>query len=167
MNKIIYVDMDGVLCNFDKAFKEKYGRLTKDCNEKDKRIFWNEFIDEDGFANLEWFDGGVELVAYLNSLKIQKCILSSAGGFERHRDVMKQKLRWLGSYDINWPAVIVPGRKFKAGFATGSSFMIDDTPDVIKSFCANGGNGCLHTDAAITINVLEKWTNPAHATPWA
>lgn len=167
MNKIIYVDMDGVLCNFDKAFKEAYGLLTRECNDKQKREFWNDFIDNDGFARLEWFDGGEELIAYLKSLaKVQLCILSSAGGFDRQRDVMKQKLRWLSSNDINWPAVVVPGRRYKAGFANGSSFMIDDTPDVIKSFCANGGNGCLHTQTSITIDVIQKWLTPAHATPW-
>jgi hypothetical protein len=165
--KIIYVDMDGVLCNFDKAFKSKYGALTRELNEKDKRTSWNDFINNGGFATLEWFDGGQELVDFLNSLtNIQKCILSSAGGFDRHRDVMSQKLSWLSANDVKWPAVIVPGRKYKAGFANGNSFMIDDTPDVIKSFCANGGNGCLHTDAKVTIDVIRKWISPVHSTPW-
>lgn len=167
--KIIYVDMDGVLCDFNKAFKDKFGIHHYECNEKDKRKLWNNFIDNDGFASLEWHDGGKELACFLIGLEnTQLCILSSGGGFDRHRDVMSQKLRWLEANGLkNWPAVVVPGRKYKAGFANGSSFMIDDTPDVIKSFCAAGGNGCIYKDVATTISVVNKWANPVYAVPWA
>ena len=160
--KTIFVDMDGVLCDFDKKYTELFKRtpqeVRSDRENKLYSIHWHEFVDQSAFTSLDWFEGGEKLVEYLKSLdKVQKCILSSAGGFDRHIDVQSQKLYWLHLKDIMWPAVIVPGRRFKSGFASSSAFMIDDTPDVIHSFIDKGGKGIIHTNADQTIAEIEKW----------
>jgi FMN phosphatase YigB (HAD superfamily) len=160
--KTIFVDMDGVLCDFDKRYKELFERTPSEVRADRERkmysTYWHEFISKSQFAYLDWHAGGQELVTFLKSLeKVQLCILSSAGGFDRQREVMEQKVRWLRMHDINWPAVIVPGRRFKSGFASNDAFMIDDTPDVITGFIDSGGHGIIHKDATETIERLKQW----------
>lgn len=160
--KKIFVDMDGVLTDFNKRYYELFDMTPSQTRQQaDREMYsrqWESFVDTKSFATLDKHAGADELIEYLNSLKdVQLCILSSAGGFARQREVQTQKLKWLTKAGIDWPAVIVPGRKYKAGFASGDAFMIDDTPDVIKSFCENSGNGMIHTEAAVTIEVVKRW----------
>ena len=154
--------MDGVLTDFNKKYTEMFGKSPADVRNdrvhKQYSEYWHKFVDRDGFEKLDWHEGGQELVHFLEGLQnVQICILTSAGGFDRHNEVAFQKTEWLESRMIDWPVVVVPGRRYKAGFASGDSFMIDDTPDVIKGFCENGGTGIIHTDVNITINAIRKW----------
>jgi len=164
--KKLFIDMDGVLTDFNKHYTKMFGRtpaeVKADRERKEYSEHWHKFVSENGFINLEWHEGGLELVEFLRSIedRVQLCILTSAGGFDRQREVAAHKLVWLTMHDIRWPAVVVPGRRYKAGFATGDAFIIDDTPDIIKSFCANGGSGILHKDVEETIPVLERWVTP-------
>jgi len=163
--KKIFVDMDGVLTNFERRYFELFQASPKDVvKQKEKGLYtknWNVFVDGNYFATLDKFPGCDELVSFLESIpKVQLCVLSSAGGFDRHIDVQSQKLKWLADNGIKWPAIIVPGRRYKSGFATGDSFMIDDTPDVIKGFCENTGHGIVHVQYEHTIQVLTKWLIP-------
>lgn len=159
--------MDGVLTDFDKMYKSKFGytpaEVRADKTRGNYSVFWNKIVDDSQFCYLEWHEGGKKLVEYLNNIstdqkkKVQLCILSSSGGFDRHSEVQSQKLRWLYMNNVRWPAVIVPGRSFKAGFASSDSFMIDDTPDVITNFIDRGGSGIIHKDAQETIDALAAW----------
>lgn len=158
--KKIFVDMDGVLTNFNKGYADMFGmtpqevRATRDIKLYDDN--WNKFVDLEGFSSLQWNPGGGRLVEHLNTLNnVQLCILSSAGGFHRHTSVQRQKLQWLDRMEIEWPVVIVPGRKYKSGFAyTLNDIMIDDTSDVITSFKLNGGRGIHHVDIELTLSML-------------
>lgn len=159
--KTIFIDMDGVLCDFEKKYEELFKVPTREVrNNKDDKLYkknWNEFLDQQGFKYLDWFEGGKELYRFLESLEIQLCILSSAGGFHRQKLVMHQKLDWLAHNGIFCPAVIVPGRKYKAGFASKDSFIIDDTADVVESFIQNGGSGVVHKNVDDTITTVKSW----------
>lgn len=157
--KTIFVDMDGVLTNFEKKYIEVCGMSPKDGRDsKTKGVFrdnWNKFIDLDSFKYLDYFPGAEQLISTLDTFNVQKVILTSSGGMERHNDVLRQKLDWLQYHGIKWPAVVVPGRRYKAGFAAGSeSLLIDDTLDVIESFRARGGMAIHHTDVERTLNVV-------------
>lgn len=154
--------MDGVITDFNKKYTEMFGRtpaeVRMDRERKQYSEFWHLFVDRFGFEKLDWHEGGQELIHFLEGLQnVQICILTSAGGFDRHPEVQEQKLVWLNDKMINWPAVVVPGRRFKSGFASGDAFMIDDTPDVITGFCNNGGSGIVHTHTPKTIEVLRRW----------
>lgn len=154
--------MDGVITDFNKKYTEMFGKtpaeVRADKARKQYSEFWHLFVDRRGFEKLDWHEGGQELIKFLETLKnVQISILTSAGGFDRHQEVQHQKLNWLQERMIDWPTVVVPGRRYKSGFASGDSFMIDDTPDVITGFCNNGGSGIIHKDVNETIDALSKW----------
>lgn len=146
--KTVFVDMDGVLTDFNSNYKKINGMTAQEVrNSRDRKEFsayWEKYITSNGFADQDWFQGAQELVEFLNKQNVQKCILSSSGGMKFHNIVQAQKHIWLMDHGINWPVVIVPGRRFKAGFASSSTALIDDTADVIQSFTSAGGLGILH-----------------------
>jgi hypothetical protein len=160
MKKTIYVDMDGVLSDFEAKYVELFGetpertRMDRDKSVDGSSTFskrWNEFIDKRGFEYLNKFQGCDELVRYLKSLKnIDIKILTSTGGAEHHNRVLIQKVLWVELNSINFPVVAVPGRRFKSVFANNSTFLIDDTLDVVESFYHHGGQSILHKNVADT-----------------
>ena len=141
--KTIFVDMDGVLTNFDKRYQDLFGILPKEARHLERGTFgrhWNTFIESNQFATLEKFPGADELVEALNKqTKARVAILSSSGGFDNQNKVMSQKINWLRDQKIDWPVCIVPGRRFKSGYADSYSLLIDDTLDNVTSFREAGG----------------------------
>jgi 5'(3')-deoxyribonucleotidase len=165
MKKTIFVDMDGVLTDFSKEYMRMFGmtpqEVARDRVNKRFSDYWREFIDDRAFARLDKHEGADELIAFLDTCvgKHNVCILSSSGGFDRHRDVTKQKLEWLDDHFIEWPAMIVPGKRFKHGFASPDSILIDDTYEVVTAFEAAGGNIIHHTTDTLhtTVDRLQEW----------
>ena len=150
--KKIFVDMDGVLCDFNKRYTGKFGlspaEVKADRKNKMYSTHWHTFVDDREFASLAKMANADQLIEILKAIddSIEICILSSAGGFDRQREVQEQKLKWLETHDIYWPAVIVPGRKYKTGFASSDALIIDDTYDVVESFIKAGGLGVWYKD---------------------
>lgn len=156
----IYLDMDGVICNFHKRFVELYGEEALGFRDrKNFTVYWPDFIEKKQFEDLDWFPGGQELLKFLKDKNVEIEILSSSGGEKFHTQVEEQKKVWLKKQGIAYKPNIVPGRKHKAKYATPETILIDDTDDVIESFNAAGGIGILHKDAAETIQRLESLLN--------
>jgi hypothetical protein len=153
----IYLDMDGVLCNFERRYFELYNELPG--SMRDRKIFnknWDHFVLTKQFEQLDWWPGGKELVEYVNSLPNVKVeILSSSGGEKYHDEVLQQKLVWLERNGLNFEANIVSGRKKKSLYATPDSILIDDTHDVIQSFNNAGGIGIHHKEIGNTLMLLK------------
>jgi hypothetical protein len=152
----LYLDMDGVLCNFEKRFTDLYGKDA--LGSRDRKNFttnWPNFIMDGNFENLEWFPGGKELLDFIqNETDWEVEILSSSGGEKFHSEVAAQKVMWLCDKGIPYKANIVPGRKHKTAYATPETILIDDTEDIIVNFNAAGGLGILHKDANETLAKL-------------
>jgi len=163
--KKIFVDMDGVLSDFSRHYTELFGRSPAEVKkDPDRQLYgqlWDKFLDQQGFANLPWHDGAERLVGYLHSLELgpsaQLCIMTSAGGFHRQREVMRQKVEWLDNKGIGWPAVVVPGRKYKAGFAAADALILDDTYDVCADFQYAGGAAIHVVHGGEVIEEIANW----------
>jgi hypothetical protein len=161
----IYLDMDGVLCDFPKRFQELFfyhPGAEAYASQRDRKEFspnWKKFVETRQFATLDWFPGGKELIQYVDSLGIRIEILSSSGGIGNHSEVRDQKIEWLCHAGLNYPVNIVPGRKIKKYFSYQGNVLIDDTLDVIEAFNQGPGTAILHKDVNDTINALESLLN--------
>jgi len=161
----IYVDMDGVVANFEKRYIELF-RQSPDSGRERKEFSknWEVFISGKHFETLDWWPGGPELVTYLgkNVPVIDVEILTSSGGNKYHDLVETQKKNWIETFNLpEWKVNVVAGRKKKSEFATPDSILIDDTLDVIQAFREAGGIGIHHKDIGNTLMLLDIYLQKA------
>jgi len=164
----LYLDMDGVLCSFENRYIELFDESPNSSrSRKNFSSNWTKFIEGENFATLDWNPGGQELLAYVRTIpNIEIEMLTSSGGMKYHTEVTIQKTQWLCERGIEFKINTVPGRKLKAAYATSTTILVDDTPDVIDSFGNAGGIAILHKDVNETIAKLqfycEEYILPPH-----
>lgn len=150
----LFVDMDGVLVDFEKGYHELTGIDLKSQYVEGNNKFWAP-IDAEGpafWANLPWMSDGQQLWSYIK--KYKPYILSSPS---RSSTSKVGKDAWL---KINIPnqykkAYFYP-RGQKQLFSGPNKILIDDLPNTISEWNSGGGIGILHTSAANTISELKK-----------
>jgi len=148
---ILYLDMDGVLADFNKEY-------TKfDPQKEDRKKFRSAVLDHNIFEKLDFMPDTQELlnhVSKLNGITIE--ILTSMGTHDpfQGESAKRQKLKWLDSYNIPYKANFVRDKEEKARYATPSSILIDDSIGCITPFRDAGGHGIHHTNAKDTIDQL-------------
>lgn len=161
MIRKIYLDMDGVLCNFERRYFELYKELPG--SMRDRKEFsknWDDFVLTEQFKTLDVYPGAIELIEFVNRTGIEVEILSSSGGEKYHDIVTEQKKYWLKSVNLTYKPNIVGGRKAKGDlFAAPDCILVDDTSDVIKHFNDKGGIGILHKEVGNTIKMIEHLIN--------
>lgn len=158
----IYVDMDGVLADFD-AHKVKYFKdsgldiFKKPYNPKHDEIFWSVIRKEHPrwFLQLPSMPDMGELWFELDNHS--PIILSAIPGpkKEKVRETLFQKQHWLKDRSIYWPAIFCL-RSHKQDYATPNSILIDDDEKNIAEWRKKGGIGILHTSAVESIKELKK-----------
>lgn len=154
----IYLDMDGVIADFDGRYKELYKIYPSEADTyKVFDGFFAQFIAEEQFAKLDLLPDAVELIEYLKTLSIPTEILSSTSSERRDADIRKQKLEWLDKHGITFPVNLVPGKRFKKDYSNPNVLLIDDTSVNIDQWRKEGGIGILHTDTVTTINTLKMY----------
>lgn len=154
----IYLDMDGVIADFNKRFKERFKIEPKDAQTyKEFDSFFIKFIAEQDFATLDLMPEAMELIEFLRSLSIPTEILSSTSSEKKDGDIRPQKLEWLKKHNIEFTPILVPGKRFKKDYSNPNSLLIDDTPANIDQWRREGGIGILHTDIQITIGILKMY----------
>jgi hypothetical protein len=153
----IYVDMDGVLCDFEKRYKELYG----DINDRERRSTFRpnftKFIESGQFATLDPMPDFLVLKTYLDSLNVPKEILSSTAYEETYDTISEQKLKWLNEHGVTWTPNFVPGKRHKYKYATTDSIIIDDTLSVIEDWRKAGGFAIWHNNAFSTVSQLKMY----------
>ena len=157
--KNIYLDMDGVIADFDKRYEELFKITTKE-SERDKKWvqFFDKFIQDRHFATLDLMPEAIELMDYLKGTGIPITILSSTSSDKRDPLIRPQKMEWLSKHKIDFPVILVPGAHLKKDYATPNCILIDDTAKNIDGWRREGGIGILHTDAMTTIGILKMYT---------
>jgi hypothetical protein len=152
----IYLDLDGVIADFSKRYKEMF-HITPQEADRNRNFgsYFNTFIENKQFASLDMMTDARMLLDHLNTLDVPVEILSSTARQESHVDISDQKRVWLISHGINYTRNFVPGKNLKYTFATPESIIIDDTLSVISDWVEAGGTAIHHTDAASTIASLD------------
>ena len=150
----IYVDMDGVLTDWENQFKRYSGGIPVETYEAEhgpvKRYEFVKKNSPDFYSTMDWMGDGKLLYSFLKDLPIE--ILSHA----TDQGAVDGKLTWLKNNNITAKPNLVPRREDKAKYAKSDTILIDDKPNTIGEFNKAGGIGILHTDAVSTINKLKE-----------
>lgn len=152
----LYLDMDGVLCNFDKAYRKL------DPEKADRKKFREAVFTYKIFEDLEFMPDAQELLNFvckLDNIDIQ--ILTSMGTFDEIQGnaAKYQKMHWLNSKNIPYKANFVRSKQEKSNFAHENAILVDDSIGCIKPFTEKGGHGILHTRSSDTIQQLRATIN--------
>lgn len=147
----IYLDLDGVLANFDKQYELLFGVRPRDVEKRKKHFYdnWDEFVLGGNFAKLEMLPNSRKLLEAVDALGVPVEILSSSGGPKHHECVVTQKLAWLRDNDLKYKPNIVPGGWKKADHAQPWHILIDDSAHVIEPYVQAGGTAILHSDHTV------------------
>jgi len=151
---ILYCDMDGVLCDFEKRFEE-FGKMPPRAYEEKYGIeqFWKLIDEEVGlrfWVGMPWMPDGKEL---WNFLKPFNPILLSAPS--RNNESRLGKRLWVRNH-IPGTKLILASKFNKPQYSQKNSILIDDMSSTIEKWDAEGGIGILHTSAASTIEQLKQ-----------
>lgn len=149
----LYLDMDGVLANFDKKYREL------DPHKDDKIRFRDAVMIHRIFEDLEFMPDTQELLNHVSRLRgINIEILTSMGTFDTTRGTQAkmQKMHWLAKKNIPYKANFVRTKAEKAQYATPESILIDDSVGCINPFIAKGGHGILHKHASESVRLLDS-----------
>ena len=156
----IYCDMDGVLVDFDRGYKELTGMETHHADAQGKNEFWDIFknglknkqtSEKDYWVNLKWMPEGKELWNYIK--KYNPSLLSAPT-----RDPQSRwgKRIWVKK-NIPGTPLILAAAHAKKNYADRNSILIDDRISNINDWNAAGGIGILHTSNQITLDKLKKY----------
>ena len=161
MDYKVYVDMDGVVADFDQRFLDLSGMMPREYEAKYGRdAFW-EFIDE-GENKLKFWIGipqmsdAQSLMDYVSQYDYEMLTSPSI----KQQSLMGKGL-WIKNHTNKGlfkskPKVNYRFAKNKVEFAAPNHILIDDKASTIDSWNAAGGIGILHTSAANTISQLKK-----------
>jgi hypothetical protein len=147
----IYVDMDGVLCNFDKKAKETLGVGSLEEVDFDSKSTWDKINEagEEYWSTMEWNPGGKKL--WDSVKKYNPTILSAPS---KDKSCITGKKKWVREHLGDSVPVIL--EKDKHLHSEPGNVLIDDLPKNINPWNKKGGEGILHKDTDSTLKELDK-----------
>lgn len=156
----IYVDMDGVLADFDMHFESLFKVNPHEFKQMHgAEAFWKKIYSvENYFKNLPLFPETKWFWGEICNLSPHVIILSSPSK-QNTESCVNQKMLWVKEHlsdDAGFcPGMIFESKKFK--YAGENCILIDDTLHKIQPWSDAGGIGILHVnDHKRTIEVLKK-----------
>ena len=159
-NRTVFVDMDGVLVDFEKGIQNITGRGLSNIQDAE---LWAA-IEAHGkarfFGELPWISGGKELWRFVIENFLRVKILSSLGKVHTNKQAAQGKLQWLRHNIPNLHSddiILVSNKHDKKRYCKLGYIIIDDTPVIIEEWDSKGGIGILHRTAAETISKLKKY----------
>ena len=168
----IFCDLDGVLVDFDRGYKELTGKSTKHQNSQNKDYFWKLFrdsLDEKGITekqyweNLEWMSDGKQLWDYISPYNpyiltapaVNHDLPADLKYKLEHNESKQGKLEWVKRLP-NMKKIYFKGSNFKQDLSKPNRILIDDREPTIQQWNVKGGIGILHTSSNNTIKELKK-----------
>lgn len=149
----LYLDMDGVLADFNKAY-------TKfDPQKEDRKKFRSAVMEYKIFEDLDFMPDTQELLNHVSKLRgIDVQILTSMGTHDpvQGMEAQRQKILWLNKKNIPYKVNFSRDKVEKSKWATPESILIDDSSGCIGPFAAKGGHGILHSHSSETIKILDS-----------
>ena len=159
----IYLDMDGVVADFEQRFRDLSGMEPKEFEAKyGKNAFW-DFIDEGDNKIKFWvgippMEGASQLVNYVSK---HDYVMLTAPSIKKQSRL--GKALWIrnhvGKIFPTKPTVIFKAAKEKHKVKpslTEKDILIDDKASTIDNWNAAGGTGILYTSANQAISELKK-----------
>lgn len=167
-DRIVYVDMDGVIVDFNNGFKKLPGSNGLTSKQYDERYGENSIWDVINvygkikfFSGLPWMSDGMKLWSFVHTNFINVKILTALGKSDKQdKKTSSGKRMWL---KLNIPdlddedIIMVPNKFAKRHYARPGDILIDDTNVCIDGFNRKGGIGILHKNANSTIQRLKKY----------
>lgn len=163
----LYLDMDGVLTNFEKAYRAMWHEYTYD-RERFREAVLNRKI----FENLEWMPNGEAFIAGIRHLQVMYPdlnieMLTSTGTHrtEPKLAAIEQKTNWLKNHGIMYKPNFVCSKPEKSQYAIeGKTILVDDSPGCTEPFIEKGGAAFLHIDDnyKTTLDKLDWYLDEFH-----
>ena len=156
---LIFCDMDGVLVDFDKGYKDLTGKPTHHANIQDKQDFWalldkklkeKNLTEYDYWVNLPWMSDGKVL---WNHIKGYNPYILTAPSLDPGSK--QGKRGWVEKELPEAKNVYFRKAQSKPDFSGKNRILIDDRADTIDSWRSKGGIGIHHTSASNTIKQLK------------
>lgn len=149
----LFVDLDGVLVDFNKGYYELTGLDLQGKYVKFDAKAWShvDMKGPDFWSELDWTDDGITLWNYIKKYKPN--ILSSPS---RSSSSKEGKKLWCNRLKPDMSRLLLFPRHKKQEFAAGNRILIDDMPNTIKEWEDGGGIGILHTSTFKTIGRLKQ-----------
>lgn len=153
----IFVDLDGVLVDFDKEMaKIGFPRDVLERDKQAKRKFWQTigWMAKNGkpfWGTMDPMPDANQLWTYVK--KYNPEILSATGHVG---NATSEKHDWVKRHLGNVKVHLVQKSSDKSQFAAPNHILIDDRQKSIEPFLAAGGIGILHKSAADTISQLKE-----------
>jgi len=149
----VFLDMDGVLADFDKPILDKFGTKEK----------WNnrwELLPKDFFRKLPKMPDADDLTDYVGG-QFDWHVLTAIPTQNEFANSRLQKMQWLFEHYKIYPARIhCVFRSEKQYFAAeenlSPNLLVDDNLDNIAEFKAKGGIAIHHTSAENSIRELQQ-----------
>ena len=150
---IIYVDMDGVLANFDKGVRASIGVSADDMSRDQKNIL----LSTPGFfRNLEPLPDAQAAWQTLNRTYPHVRILSAVS--DKNDECGAEKIGWIQQHLNPTPKprdVQCVLQSDKKRFASSNTVLIDDNIKNIREFEAADGVGVLHTPGDFANSLIQ------------
>ncbi len=148
---MIYCDLDGVLADFNRTFKELTGQLPHEVSRHD---LWKKVGSTPNYwLMLPLTSDAKELMTYLSRYSYQ--ILTGLPMSGYHQAEI-EKCQWVRKHVSSDIKIICCLSKDKSLYCKKGDILIDDYEPNIARWKKAGGIGILHTNAIDTIAQLKK-----------
>ena len=152
----IYLDMDGVLFDFEKQLVDTVKMPITQWMKLDRRKRWDPVIArKDFWSSGPWLNEGKKLYNFVK--KYNPHILSAYVKHAHDPNCIPGKMKWaMRNTNITRDKINLVMRSEKKNYASPGSILIDDYDKNTKEFNQRGGTGITFKSASQTIAELKK-----------